>query len=298
VPKPKKGLGRSFESLIPTELLDESFDVTIGQDDKVSDLRLIKFSEIHPDPDQPRQHFDEEALIELSQSIKEHGIIQPLVVTPDAKGGYIIVAGERRYRASQLIGLDRLPVLVRTLTDQHKLELSIIENVQRRDLTAIETATAYAKLRDQFNLTLEQIGVRVGGRSVSTISNTLRLLRLPYSAKEALADNQISEGQARPLIGVDTVLVDRLVPQIIAEKWSAREVERAVSSLRGTEVTGKKALPKKSSLAPVEKKVLDHLEKTVGTKVKIVTTPTGSGSIALKFKSIEERQRLIDLLDR
>ena len=199
----KKGLGRGFDSLIPTELLDESFDPTAQQDDQVSDLRHIKLDEIAADPDQPRRHFDEEALSELAESIKEHGILQPIVVTP--KGGkYQIVAGERRYRAALRAGLAKVPALVRTLSNQHKLELSLIENLQRRDLNVLETATAYLKLRDQFNLTLDQIGQRVGGKSVSTISNTLRLLRLPESVRSALADGRLREGQARPLINLET----------------------------------------------------------------------------------------------
>lgn len=290
----KKGLGRGFDALIPTGLLDESFDVTAGQDDRISDLRLVKYGEVHADPDQPRKNFDEVALAELAESIKEHGIIQPLVVTPDTKGGYVIVAGERRFRAASYAGVDKLPVIVRTLTDQHKLELSIIENVQRKDLTAIEIATAYAKLRDQFNLTIEQIGKRVGGKSISAVSNTMRLLKLPYSAKEALAATQISEGQARPLIGVDEKLVDQLIPRIIKERWSARQVEQAVASMRGQAV---KTVPKKLKFKPVDSKTIASVEKHIGAKVKVVTTPTGSGTIALKFKSIEERQRLIDYLN-
>ena len=201
----KGGLGRGFESLIPTDLLDESFDPTAEQDEQVSDLRQIKLSEITADPDQPRRFFDEEALAELAASIKEHGVLQPIVVTPHADG-YQIVAGERRFRASTLAGLDKIPALVRTLSGQHKLELSLIENLQRRDLNAIETATAYAKLRDQFNLSLEQIGQRVGGKSVSAISNTLRLLRLAPEARAAVADGKLTEGQARPLVGVDEAL--------------------------------------------------------------------------------------------
>src|SRR5690606_22512626 len=172
----KKGLGRGFDSLIPTELLDESFDPTAQQDNQVSDLRNIKVSEISADPGQPRRHFDDAALAELAASVKQHGILQPIVVTPGG-GGYVIVAGERRWRGTMQAGLDKIPALVRTLTDQHRLELSLIENLQRRDLNVIETATAYLKLRDQFNLTLAQIGYNVGGKSVSAISNTLRLLR-------------------------------------------------------------------------------------------------------------------------
>ena len=142
----KKGLGRSFDSLIPTELLDESFDPISDQDDRVSDLRYIKLSEIVPDADQPRRVFDEDLLDELAESIKEHGVLQPIVVAPD-KNGYKIVAGERRFRASQKVGLEKIPALVRTLSSQHKLELSLIENLQRSDLNPLETATAYLKLR-------------------------------------------------------------------------------------------------------------------------------------------------------
>ena len=151
------GLGRGLESLIPTEVLDESFDPTAEQDEQISDLRHIKLSEIVADPNQPRRTFDEASLEELSASIKEHGILQPIVVVPH-EGKYMIVAGERRFRAAMRAGMEKIPALVRTLSNQHRLELSLIENLQRRDLNPLETATAYLKLRDQFNLTLDQIG--------------------------------------------------------------------------------------------------------------------------------------------
>ena len=193
----KKGLGRGFDSLIPTELLDESFDPTAEQDERVSDLRYIKLASIMPDPDQPRREFDDDALVELSKSIKEHGVLQPVVVRPHGDG-YMIVAGERRFRASKLAKLDRIPALVRTLSGQHRLELSLIENIQRRDLNPLETATAYLKLRDQFNLTLDDIGKRVGKTSAA-IANTMRLLRLPGAVRDVVARGELSEGQARSL---------------------------------------------------------------------------------------------------
>ena len=217
----KKGLGRGFSSLIPTELLDESFDPTAEQDERMSELRHIKLDQIMADPDQPRRMFDEGALDEMAASIREHGVLQPIVVTPHGDG-YQIVAGERRFRASQMAGLEKIPALVRTLSDQHRLELSLIENIQRKDLNILETATAYLKLRDQFNLTLEQIGVRVGGKSTSAVSNTLRLLRLPQQVRQALADGHIREGQARPLLGLDEQLATELLGKMIAEEWSAR----------------------------------------------------------------------------
>src|SRR6478736_2043098 len=211
----KKGLGGSFSSLIPDDLLDESFDPSAEDDNKVSDLRTIKLSLITPDPDQPRRHFDETGLAELTASIAAHGVLQPIVVVPQKDGTYQIVAGERRYRASKAAGKTTIPALVRTLSAQHKLELSLIENIQRRDLNPLETATAYAKLRDQFNLTLEEIGTQVGGKSVSAISNTLRLLKLPQAVKEAVAKGELTEGQARPLIGVDEAVVKGVLPIII-----------------------------------------------------------------------------------
>ncbi|MGB2786837.1 MAG: ParB/RepB/Spo0J family partition protein, partial [Candidatus Saccharimonadaceae bacterium] len=187
----KKGLGRGFDSLIPTELLDESFDPTADQDEKVSDLRNIKLAEIEADPDQPRRSFDETMLEELADSIKLHGVLQPIVVTPKGNSKYVIVAGERRYRAATMAGLDKIPALVRTLSNQHRLEVSLIENLQRTDLNVMEKATAYLKLRDQFNLTLDQIGQRLGGRSMSAVSNTLRLLRLPKFVQKLIVKGDL-----------------------------------------------------------------------------------------------------------
>ncbi len=213
--KPKKGLGRGFSSLIPEELLDESFDPTATQDQQVSDLRQIRLTKIVPDHDQPRRHFDDAALDELAQSIKAHGVLQPIVVIPRGDG-YMIVAGERRWRAAQRAGIDKIPALVRTLSSQHKLELSLIENLQRKDLNPLETATAYLKLRDQFNLTLEEIAVRMGAGGVSTISNKLRLLKLHASVRTALAEGKLTEGQARPLVGLDDTLVKEVLPRSTA----------------------------------------------------------------------------------
>lgn len=292
----KKGLGRSFDSLIPTELLDESFDPTAAQDDQVSDLRHIKVFEITADPDQPRRHFDEGALDELAASIKEHGILQPIVVTPKA-GGYQIVAGERRYRAAQMAGLDKMPALVRTLSNQHKLELSLIENLQRRDLNVLETATAYLKLRDQFNLTLDQIGQRVGGKSVSAVSNTLRLLRLPESVREALLDGRLREGQARPLVNLDPAIIDEVLPTILKEEWSARKIEQFIVQLKKAPKTADTAARPKIDDQPY-KETTARLVKRLATDVSVKTNAKGAGQIIIRFKSDDEFQRLEKLLDQ
>jgi ParB family chromosome partitioning protein len=291
----KKGLGRGFDSLIPTELLDESFDPTAQQDNQVSDLRHIKIVEISADPDQPRRHFDETALEELAGSIKEHGILQPIVVTPGA-GGYIIVAGERRWRAAVRAGLDRVPALVRTLTDQHRLELSLIENLQRRDLNVLETATAYLKLRDQFNLTLEQIGKRVGGKSISTISNTLRLLRLPDAVKAALAEGRLSEGQARPLVNLDPAAIEEVLPQILNEDWSARRIEQFIVQLKKDGSVPSKKTVRRETGVPYEEDT-KRLARRFGAGVSVKTNAKGAGQIIIRFASDDDFQRIKQLLE-
>lgn len=289
-----RGLGRGFDSLIPTELLDESFDPTASQDDQVSDLRQIKLAEVIADPDQPRRHFDEEALEELAASIKEHGILQPIVVTPSA-GGYQIVAGERRYRAANKAGLEKIPALVRTLSDQHKLELSLIENLQRRDLNVLETATAYLKLRDQFNLTLDQIGQRVGGKAVSSISNTLRLLRLPESVRQALADGRLREGQARPLVNLDPEIIESILPIILKEEWSARKIEQFIVQLKKNGQQPIETKRKSVSAIPYEEDTV-RLQKRLATDVSVKTNAKGAGQIVIRFKSDKEFQRIQKML--
>jgi len=290
----KKGLGRGFDSLIPTELLDESFDPTAAQDDRVSELRHIKIDEIFADPDQPRRSFDESALEELAASIAEHGILQPIVVT-SRQEGYQIVAGERRYRAAKIAGLDKLPALVRTLTDQHKLELSLIENLQRRDLNPLETATAYLKLRDQFNLTLDEIGHRVGGKSVSTISNTLRLLRLPESVREALLDGRLREGQARPLVNLDEKVINEVLPRILAEEWSARKIEQFIVQLKKAATSPIENERKKVTTTPYQDET-ERLVKRLSTDVSVKTNAKGAGQIVIRFKSDHDFQRIKKLL--
>jgi len=290
----KHGLGRGFESLIPTDLLDESFDPTAKQDQQVSELRQIKISEIIVDPDQPRKKFDDEDLAELTASIQEHGVLQPIIVTPH-KGGYMVVAGERRFRASTAAGLDKIPALVRTLTDQHKLEISLIENLQRKDLNVMETATAYLKLRDQFNMTLEQIGKRVGNKSVSSVSNKLRLLKLSTEMKQLIIDGQITEGQVRPLIGLEDSILNKIVPQIIREEWSARKIEQFVVNLKKNRLNTEMK-PSRQIREQPYKKQLDHLKNRFKTDVSIYTNFKGSGHITLKFKNESDFERLQSLL--
>lgn len=223
----KSGLGRGFEALIPTDVVEDMFDPTSREDGEMSRLVEVPVGDVVRDESQPRKTFSKEGLLELSESIKKHGILQPIVVVREGEK-YKIVAGERRWRAAQLAELEVVPVIVRTLDDQSRLEMAIVENAQREDLNPIELATAYAKLKTQFNLSNEEIGQRVG-KSAGSVINTMRLLKLPEEAKRAMQEHGLMEGPMRPLISADPEMVHEILPKMIEEGWSARKVERYIA---------------------------------------------------------------------
>ncbi len=290
----KKGLGRGFDSLIPTQVLDETFDPTVQQDEQVSELRKIALSDIAADPDQPRRHFDDESLQELSDSIKEHGVLQPIVVTRSGDS-YVIVAGERRWRAAKMAGLLKIPALVRTLSNQHKLELALIENIQRRDLNPLETATAYLKLHQQFNMTYEDIGKRVGGKAISTISNALRLLQLPEAAKKALVEGAISEGHARQILAVENPKAQQeLLRLIVNEGWSVRKAEQFVVGYKQTDTGQARAKQAKVKLQ-TENVHTKALGKRLKADVRIKNTAKG-GQLVITYKDDGDLERITSAL--
>ena len=274
-----KGLGRGFESLIPTDLVDEEFDLTASEDKSSSELKKLKLDDIIRDEEQPRHEFSQEALEALAASIKEHGVLQPIVVTKE-DGKYKIVAGERRWRAARLAGLDKIPAIVRTLDSQNRLELSIIENAQREDLNAIELATAYAKLQTQFNLTAEEIGAKVG-KSEQTVNNTLRLLTLPEEAKQIMVKEKLTEGVMRPLVSRDEATIKKLLPKIVKEGWTARKVERYFATTKP-----------KSSSAAVKSIMQKKDEDALSAKYNAVARITGH-SLTFKCKTDSDLQKLI-----
>ena len=294
----KKGLGRGFSSLIPTEMLiDDEFDPSLGVDEKISKLREIPLGDIIADPDQPRRHFDEDALEALANSIKIHGVLQPIVVVKSAKNTsakYMIVAGERRYRASTIAGLTEIPAIIRDLSGQNRLELSLIENLQRSDLNVLETATAYLKLRDQFNMTAEQIGQRVGGKSPSAVINTMRILKLPDTVKQHIRDGELSEGQARPLLKADEKTIKEILPKILSESWSARKIEQFMVQLKKQRQSGEK---KVLSKMPYEN-TIKKLSTKLNTHVSIRSSARGTGQITIKFKNEDELKRLEKILSK
>lgn len=277
-----KGLGRGFESLIPTELIDDEFDPTAQEDKKSSQLKEIKITDIVRDEEQPRREFNTEALEALASSIKEHGVLQPIVVTRE-DGKYKIVAGERRWRASKIAGLDKIPAIVRTLDSQNRLELSIIENAQREDLNAIELATAYAKLKNQFNLSSEDIAAKIG-KSEQTVQNTLRLLTLPDDVKKIMVKEKLTEGVMRPLVSRDEATIRKVLPKIVAEGWTARKVERYLADTK-----------KKSSAAAIKRHLYRQEEDKLSAKYNTVARISGR-SLTFKCKSEADLRGLIDKL--
>ncbi len=292
----KKGLGRGFSSLIPTEMIvDEKIDSELGLEYDKSQLKELKISDISPDPEQPRRHFNKEKLEELANSIRIHGVLQPIVVVRK-NSKFLIVAGERRYRASKLAGLERVPAVVRELSDQNRLELSLIENIQRDNLNVLEMAEAYSKLREQFNLTAKEIGERVGGRSESAVLNTLRLLKLPQIVKDYIVSGELKEGQARPLLKIDEETIKKILPKIIEENWSSRKIEQFLVNYKKQIEESKKVEPKKVN-NPFEKTV-KHISKKLSADVDIKTSARGSGKIVIKFKSEEELKRLEEILSK
>ena len=279
-----KGLGRGFESLIPTELIDEEFDITAAEDKKDSELKELKITDIIRDEDQPRREFNAEAIEALAASIKEHGVLQPIVVTKE-DGKYKIVAGERRWRASKIAGLDKIPAIIRTLDSQNRLELSIIENAQREDLNAIELATAYAKLKTQFNLSSKDIAAKVG-KSEASIQNTMRLLNLPDDVKKIMVKEKLSEGVMRPLVSADEKTVKKVLPKIVKEGWTARKVERYFAENK-----------KKSSTAAIKRDAYRKEEDILSAKYNSVARISGR-SLTFRCKTEDNLKALIKALSK
>ena len=280
-----RGLGRGFESLIPTEGFAE-----LSTEER-SSLRELKLEDIVASDDQPRKKFSAEALQGLADSIREHGVLQPIVVT-EANSLYQIVAGERRWRAAKIAGLATIPALVRSLSDQRRMELSLIENVQRENLAPLEIATAYAKLRDQFSLAMKDIAKRVG-KSEPAVINTLRLLNLPEEVKQAMSEHNLSEGQVRPLVSASSETIEELLPRIISEGWSARRVEEEAAKRKHVI----KSVVRNYKVRAFDE-AADKLQKHLSTSVRIRANADGAGDIIISFKDKTEFDKLYKELNK
>lgn len=288
----KSALGRGLDALITMD------DLKTGGSSSICEIELSK---IQPNPEQPRSAFDEAALDELAVSIKALGVIQPITVRETGNDQYMIISGERRYRASLKAGLTQIPAYVKTAADENVVEMALIENIQREDLNAIEIALAYQKLIENYGLTQEQLSERVGKKR-TTIANYVRLLKLPAEIQMGLKDRKIDMGHARALISVEDPEVQiALYEQILSEGLSVRNVEELVKYV----VAGGKLEDKKAEKQKAEKAVLpegydmlkEHLSSFFQTKVQLVCNNKGKGKITIPFSSEEELEKLISLLD-
>lgn len=275
------GLGKGLDALIPSE------ENQAGNGGVMS----VPIDSIVPNPRQPRSTIDPQELQELADSIREHGIIQPLILTRKSNStGYTLIAGERRLEAARLAGLRNVPAIFRQATDQDRLELALIENVQRADLLPLETAEAYRQLNEEFNLSHEDIAQRVGKSRVS-VSNTLRLLKLPERIKAALQDGTLTEGHARALLALSATQAQLAIFEMIKSKGlNVRQVEVLVREYSGTRSSSPKTNP---PLSPELNEVEERLRLALGTKVTLHNGKKG-GSITIHYYSDEELNRLID----
>jgi ParB family chromosome partitioning protein len=278
----KSGLGRGLGALIP------------GEDKTPSDnsVILVPVGKISPNPRQPRSRIHPEELEELTASIRAHGVLQPLIATfGETDGHYILIAGERRLQAARLAGLSAVPLLVHQATDQQRLELAIIENVQRSDLSALEEAEAYRQLAEDFNLSHEEIAGRVGKSRVA-VTNTLRLLRLPDSVKNALIENRISEGHARALLALQTPAAQKAALRtVLGKELNVRQTEELVRKLSGAKQNRKP----KPSPAPNINELEERLRSSLGTKVNL-RPGTRGGTLTIYYYSDEELTALLGRL--
>lgn len=283
----RNALGRGLDSLISMDDVQPSGSSAINE---------IAIDLIKPNPDQPRINFDEEALEELATSIRELGIIQPLTLRSAEAGTYMIISGERRYRAAKLAGLDTVPAYVRTANDSELTEMALIENIQREDLNAIEIALTFRKLIDQYNLTQERLSERIGKKR-ATITNFLRLLKLPAEVQLGLRDKAVDMGHARALLSVEKPTMQlKLYNEILKKGLSVRQVEQRAKEMNEEGSTEPKAPAKKVNNADYDV-LKQHLSKSFGVAVSFACNKDGKGKISFPFKNEEELERIIRIFD-
>ena len=293
VKKKYTALGRGLDALISTEKVNTAGSGSICE---------IPIGQIIPNPNQPRREFDPVALQELSDSIKELGIVQPITLRDQGNGTYLLIAGERRWRASQMAGLTEIPAYVRTVDDENMMEMALIENIQREDLNALEIALAYQHLLEQYNLTQERLSERVG-KNRSTITNYLRLLKLPATIQMGLKDRLLEMGHARALLAIDDPKLQICVyNEIVSQGLSVHKVEEMVKELSegGTvKTTEGNRLKGRSTKISEEYNILkESLSQFFQTKVQLTCSDKGKGKIVIPFANEREMERIIEILDR
>ncbi|SCX04339.1 chromosome partitioning protein, ParB family [Lachnospiraceae bacterium YSD2013] len=287
----KSGLGKGLGALIPEAAVAEkpATKKEVEKSEENSAGSLIKISKIEPNRDQPRKNFDKEALEALSDSIRQHGVISPITV--QKKGDrYIIIAGERRWRAARMAGLTEIPAYVGDYSEREIAELSLIENIQREDLNPIEEAQAYKRLMTEFNLKQEEVAERVS-KSRSAITNTMRLLKLSEEVQKYLIDGTLSEGHARALLGTEDVEAqNKLAKKVIDEKLSVRDIEKLIKNLGKPE---KSKTPANKEYDVFYNDIAEKLKVSLGTKVSVSGKGDGAGKIEIEFYSNDDLDRLV-----
>ena len=287
----KRGLGKGLDSLIPNSVdtKEPSQDVNKA----VSPDTIVDINKLEPNRKQPRKNFDQESLLELSESIKQHGLIQPILVQ-DRGTFYEIVAGERRWRASKLAGLKEVPVIIRNFTEQEIVEIALIENLQRQDLNPIEEAMAYKRLMTEFNLKQDEVAERVS-KNRATIANSIRLLKLSENVQQMVIDRDISEGHARAILSVENPDEQyKIALKIFNDKMSVRDVEKYIKNLNKPP---KETKAVNETLIAIYNKLEEELKEKLGTKVSITSKgDDGSGKLEIEFYNHDDLERITDLL--
>ncbi len=296
MPGTKKGLGKGLDSMIPdrSEKVQAKIETMDVKD--VSRETLISINEIEPNKNQPRKHFDEDSIQELADSIKQHGVIQPLIVQKKDKY-YEIIAGERRWRAAKMAGLKEIPVIVKNYSSQEIVEIALIENIQREDLNPIEEALAYQNLIKEFNLKQDEVAEKVS-KSRTAITNAMRLLKLDNRVQQMLIDDMITGGHARALLGIEDVeLQYQAAMKVFDEKLSVRETEKLVKKLlKGIDEVKSEVAISKENLA-VYRDIEEKIKKIMGTKVSIKKKDDNNGKIEIEYYSVEELERILELFE-
>ncbi|MCM1049312.1 MAG: ParB/RepB/Spo0J family partition protein [Clostridiales bacterium] len=290
-----RGLGKGLDALIPNMSVDkkESSAAAIKTAEKEPET-IVKITKIEPNREQPRKNFDEEALQELADSIKQFGLLQPILVQ-NRNTYYEIIAGERRWRAAKLAGLKEVPVIIRNYTEQEIVEISLIENIQREDLNPIEEAQAFKRLLTEFNLKQEEVAERVS-KSRTAVTNSMRLLKLCDEVQQMIIDDVISTGHARALITIEDPEQQYSIAKKIAdEKLSVRDVEKLVKNLNKPEKAKKETIQDKS-LDIIYQDVEEKLKQALGTKVSISSKENGAGKIEIEFYTNDDLDRIMDML--
>lgn len=311
MPIKRNGLGKGLDSLIPDKNVKPEAEAKVSVEKSLKNKNpktektdsenthenptgelMLNINEVEPNRGQPRKEFDEDALLELADSVRQYGILQPLIVQKN-KGYYEIIAGERRWRAAKLAGLKEVPVIIKEYTSQQVVEISLIENIQRENLNPIEEAMAFKRLLDEFNLKQDEVAERVS-KSRTAVTNSMRLLKLDDKVQQMIIDDMISTGHARALLAIDNKEQQySIATKIFDEKLSVRETEKLVKSLKNPK---KKVEKEKVEHVFVYDDLIDKMKNVMGTKVNINAKANGKGKIEIEYYSEEELERIYDLI--